>query len=131
MSLVFKKEKYLSAGLNEESSVPALANMGNVQMLTESVLDEDDGLFVGYGYIPSIFPYRMQDLYSRKLGEKEYLTAVLENKYLRAEFFAGFRRQALVFIRQGNRQRASLPQCGDTSVQSGGEKCVACGRYRV
>ena len=90
MSLVFKKEKYLSAGLNEESSVPALANMGNVQMLTESALDEDDGLFVGYGYIPSIFPYRMQDLYSRKLGEKEYLTSVLENKYLRAEFLPDF-----------------------------------------
>lgn len=90
MSLSFGKIKLISAEMNGESSLPPLANMSNVQTLTESTLDEDDELFVGYGYIPSIFPYRMQDLYSRKLSEKEYLCAVLENEYLRAEFLPDF-----------------------------------------
>lgn len=90
MSLEFISKKYLAADLNGESSVPAIASMGNVQTLTRSTIDEDDEVFVGYGYIPSIFPYRMQDLYTRELKEKEYLTAVLENRYLRAEFLPDF-----------------------------------------
>ncbi len=90
MSLSFEKIKLLSAELNGESSLPPLAYMDNVQNLTESALDEDDGLFVGYGFLPSVFPYRMQDLYNRSLKEKEYQCAVLENEYLRAVFLPDF-----------------------------------------
>ncbi len=90
MSLTFKKLKLLSADFNGESSLPSLANMKNVQTITKSSLDEDDGLFIGYGFVSSIFPYRMQDLYNRELSEKEYLCAVLENKYLRATFLPDF-----------------------------------------
>lgn len=90
MSLIFSKEKYLSASLNGESSLPPLSDMSNVQNLRESQLDEDDGLFIGYGFLNSVFPYKMQDMYSRKLAEREYLTATLENEYLKAVFLPDF-----------------------------------------
>lgn len=90
MSLSFKKEKFLSASLNGESTLPPLSDMSNVQNLTDSDIDEDDGLFIGYGFLDSIFPYKMQDMYDRTLKEREYLTATLENDYLKAVFLPDF-----------------------------------------
>lgn len=75
-----------SAHLNGESTLPSLYEMSNVQGLTRSALDEDDELFVGYGFLPSIFPYRMQDLYDRSEELTPYIAVVLENDYLKALF---------------------------------------------
>ncbi len=75
-----------SAGFNGESTLPSLYEMSNVQGLTRSSLDEDDELFVGYGFLPSIFPYRMQDLYDRSEDLTPYVGVVLENAYLKALF---------------------------------------------
>ncbi len=36
-----------SAHFNGESTLPSLYEMTNVQALTRSALDEDDGLFIG------------------------------------------------------------------------------------
>ena len=75
-----------SAKFNGESTLPSLYEMSNVQGLTRSALDEDDELFVGYGFLPSIFPYRMQDLYDRSEDLTPYIGVVLENDYLKALF---------------------------------------------
>ncbi len=75
-----------SAKFNGESTLPSLYEMSNVQGLTRSALDEDDELFVGYGFLPSIFPYRMQDLYDRSEELTPYVGVVLENQYLKALF---------------------------------------------
>lgn len=75
-----------SARFNGESTLPSLYEMSNVQGLTRSALDEDDELFVGYGFLPSIFPYRMQDLYDRSEELTPYIGVVLENDYLKALF---------------------------------------------
>ncbi len=75
-----------SAHFNGESTLPSLYEMSNVQALTESRLDEDDGLFVGYGRLRSVFPYRMQDLYDRAEEPTVYLGVELENRYLKALF---------------------------------------------
>ncbi len=51
-----------------------------------SSLDDDDGLFIGYGTRPSSLPYSAQNCYD---GAKEELTwdvAVMENRHLRAEW---------------------------------------------
>lgn len=85
-SLTFAKWKLPGADLNGESSLPPIAGMINVQQRTKTLLDEDDGLFVGYGFVSSPFPYRLQDMYDRKLKDMEPLTAVLENEHLRAVF---------------------------------------------
>ena len=75
-----------SAKFNGESTLPSLYEMSNVQGLTRSALDEDDELFVGFGFLPSIFPYRMQDLYDRSEELTPYIGVVLENDYLKAVF---------------------------------------------
>ncbi len=86
MSLTVCEVLLPSARFNGESTLPSLYEMSNIQGLTRSALDEDDELFVGYGFLPSIFPYRMQDLYDRSEKLTPYVGVVLENDYLRALF---------------------------------------------
>ena len=86
MSLTVHPVILPSANFNGESTLPSLYEMSNVQYLAESRLDEDDELFVGYGGLPSIFPYRMQDLYDRADIPTEYIGVTLENEYLKALF---------------------------------------------
>ncbi len=90
MSLRFEKMVIPSADFHGVSSLPPLAAMSNAQNLQYSHLDEDDEVFFQYGFLRSIFPYRLQDLYDRKLNDREYTTAVLENDYLRAVFLPDF-----------------------------------------
>ncbi len=85
-TLVFDKLRIPGAHLNGESSLPPIAGMLNVQQRTKSILDEDDGLFVGYGFVSCPFPYRYQDMYDRELHDLELDCAILENDYLRAVF---------------------------------------------
>ena len=75
-----------SAHFNGESTLPSLYEMTNVQALTRSALDEDDGLFIGYGGLRSLFPYRMQDLYDRAKEPTVYVGIEFENRYLKALF---------------------------------------------
>ena len=86
MSLRFEKVIIPSADFHGVSSLPPLAAVSNVQNMTSGALDEDDEIYVGYGFLQSIFPYRMQDLYDRTLTPQEYTAAILENEYLRAVF---------------------------------------------
>ncbi|MBO5042984.1 MAG: DUF5107 domain-containing protein [Clostridia bacterium] len=86
MSLTIHTVTLPSAKFNGESTLPSLYEMSNVQHLAESHLDEDDELFVGYGGLASIFPYRMQDLYDRADTPTAYIGVTLENAYLKALF---------------------------------------------
>ena len=79
-----------SADFGGESTLPSLYEMSNNQQMTKFNLDEDDELFIGYGALNSIFPYRMQDLYNREEKDVEYTAVVLENKYLKAVFLPEF-----------------------------------------
>lgn len=72
--------------LGESEGVPAILSLLNIQQAQESNLDDDDGLYVGYGYVKNNFPYFAQSLYDCQPKELEIPTVVLENKYLRAEF---------------------------------------------
>lgn len=90
MGLRFEKKVIPSADFHGVSSLPPLAVMSNAQNLQHSHLDEDDEVFFQYGFLQSIFPYRLQDLYDRKLEDRAYNTAVLENDYLRAVFLPDF-----------------------------------------
>jgi tetratricopeptide (TPR) repeat protein len=85
-TLTFSKLKIPAAHLNGESSLPSIADMKNVQQTTKTILDEDDELFIGYGFLDSPFPYRLQDMYHRKLTMEEIDCAILENEYLKAVF---------------------------------------------
>lgn len=85
---IFRNEKLkiYAAPLNGESSVPPIAGMNNVQHKTHTELDEDDELFVGYGFVKTSYPYRLQDMYDRELQDTEVESIVLENDYLKARF---------------------------------------------
>lgn len=76
----------MSADMRGESSLPALSNICFWHRSGNTNLPEEDGLFVGYGHVPSPFPYRMQDMYTRELYETKVNAVVLENEHLKATF---------------------------------------------
>ncbi|MHB1153071.1 MAG: DUF5107 domain-containing protein [Eubacteriales bacterium] len=73
-----------------ESSLPPVSQMAKTAWVPKTNLDEDDGLFCGYGSVLSPFPYRMQDNYERELYDTVFKMAVLENEYLRAAFMPAY-----------------------------------------
>ena len=84
----FYQEDYRirSVRIGEQSSLPGLEGLANVQQNTKAVLDEDDEIFLGYGFRSNVFPYRPQDVYTREQTERCYRSIVLENEFLRARF---------------------------------------------
>jgi hypothetical protein len=84
------KKTIPTAKLNGESSLPPISGISTFKYKPVFDLDEDDGLFIGYGNPKSSFPYRTQDNYDRELIDTEIDTVVLENDYLRAEFLPGY-----------------------------------------
>lgn len=86
-NLFVSKINIPSADLNGESSLPPISSINNVQQKTETVLDDDDELFIGYGFLNNSFPYRAQDNYNRELKPKDLNCVILENEYLKAVFW--------------------------------------------
>lgn len=78
-----------AAELGPESPLPPVAGVRNVQQEVETRLDEDDELFIGYGFLSGSYPYRQLDGYGEEFKETDVKTVVLENRYLRAEFLPG------------------------------------------
>lgn len=72
--------------MNGTSTLPALSKLNFWHRNGDSGLSEDDELFIGYGHVPSAFPYKMQDAYTRELYPTEMNGIVLENEYLKATF---------------------------------------------
>jgi hypothetical protein len=70
--------------VGKASWFPAVRELIKSEFAAE--LDEDDGLFIGFGMINDGLPYTLQDDYD---GPEETLTfqsVVLENEYLKAVF---------------------------------------------
>lgn len=84
--LSFEKRKFIAADIGPENSLPSISKFGDADLGFCSRLDETDGLYVGYGMITDIFPYRMQDLYNRDKREREFTVAILENDHIKATF---------------------------------------------
>ncbi len=65
--------------MNGTSSVPPLLkfNPKSPWENLETNLGEEDELYVGYGHVPSAFPYKMLDMYTRPLRD----TAKVPVKY--------------------------------------------------
>ena len=74
------------ADLVGESSVPSIFKEENIQQQTANELEEDDELYLGYGFTDDIFPYRRQDQYTFERKDEELPAVVLENEYLKAIF---------------------------------------------
>ena len=75
-----------AARMNGESTLPLLYDIRIPAEAADSNLDENDGLFLGYGGVCSAFPYKTQDCYGRELHYEGLDGIVLENDHLRAVF---------------------------------------------
>lgn len=84
--LRMEKKRMQVADLGEECSVPDLSGEYILQNHLEFCLSEDDEIYEGYGKRKNAYPYRQFNSYTRELKEKEVLTAILENQYLKAVF---------------------------------------------
>lgn len=84
--LRFEPRVFKMSDFGPKSSIPPISDMLNVQNRTCSRLDEDEGLFVGYGNLANSFPYPQRNEYRRTYQDVTLETAVLENDYLRATF---------------------------------------------
>ncbi|MDD4772014.1 MAG: DUF5107 domain-containing protein [Eubacteriales bacterium] len=89
-SLTFPDITMPAQRLGAESSLPPLSQMAKTAWVPKTNLDEDDGLYCGYGSVLSPFPYRMQDNYERQLHDTVFKAAVLENEYLKAVFMPAY-----------------------------------------
>ncbi len=75
-----------AAKMNGESSLPPFLGHQPGKRSGDFGTDEYAGLFIDYGLVPSAFPYREQDNYTRELYPTEEDVIILENEYLRAVF---------------------------------------------
>lgn len=80
------KQPIRAAKMNGEASTPSFGSYCH-KMSGYTSLDEREGLFVGYGFERSCFPYRQQNMYSSELYDTEIETVILENEYLKATFY--------------------------------------------
>ena len=68
-----------------ENPLPPLRLLGDLHDDVDGTgLDEEMARNLGYGHVPSVLPYLLQDDYSRELVPQATTVAVLENSYLRA-----------------------------------------------
>ena len=70
--------------VGKASWFPAIRELIKSEISAE--LDEDDGLFIGYGMMSDGLPYTLQDEYDTPEEDLIFRSAVLENEYLKAVF---------------------------------------------
>ncbi len=80
-----------SVDFNGVSTLPSISENLRLSFMKDVFeLGEEDGLYVNYGMVDYGFPYKVQDNYDRELKDKEQVTVVLENEYLKATFLPQF-----------------------------------------
>lgn len=84
--LRFETIQMLRGSMGIPASVPDLGGDLIFQNNLTFHLNEDDEIFEGYGTLPSAYPYRQLNTYSRKLELQDTKTAVLENNFIKAVF---------------------------------------------
>ena len=84
--LTFGEMKLRTVELGQQSSVPDLLGEMILQNNLKFELDEKDEIYEAYGRKATVYPYRQQNGYTRKLSEQKVRTAVLENDWLKAVF---------------------------------------------
>lgn len=98
-----------AAKMNGTSSLPAVSQLNFWHRKGDTNLPEEDGLFIGYGHVPSPFPYRMQDMYTRELYDTKIGAVVLENDRLKAVFLPEWGGKLMsLFDKEANRELLSV-----------------------
>lgn len=89
-TLTFEKMAILCGEAGSASSLPDLGGMKILQNQLTFHLGEAEEIYEGYGTLPSAYPYRQYNTYSRTLKSTDVHTAVLENDYIKAVFLPDF-----------------------------------------
>ena len=90
-TLVVDEITLLAADLGPENPLPPLLSAGELHEVEISEgIPEDMQQNIGYGYLPNILPYTMQDGYGREQKPKAFKVAILENDYLKATFLLDY-----------------------------------------
>lgn len=84
--LAFSEISMEVSDLGPESVLPDILGEYNIQNKTNSILNEYEEIYEGYGQLKGVYPYRQQNTYNRKLKPAEVPVAILENGYLKATF---------------------------------------------
>ncbi len=83
--LRFEKLNITGRKIGKTSWFPAIREL--IKSEISAKLDEDDGLFIGFGMLNDGLPYTLQDEYDTASPEElEFTAAVLENRFLKAVF---------------------------------------------
>ena len=80
----FEKLNITGRRIGKPSWFPAIREL--IKSEISAKLDEDDGLFIGFGMFSDTLPYTLQDDYDTPLEQLSFTAAVLENRYLKAVF---------------------------------------------
>ena len=89
--LRIEKRNLPSAEFNGVSSLPSISEVLRWPFDEDRCdLGEDDGLFINYGIVNYVFPYKVQDNYTRDLINTDQACVVLENEHLKATFLPQF-----------------------------------------
>jgi len=86
-NLRFETLRMPAADPGPENPLPPLGSSRDIHSITTGEdIPPEMTRNMGYGRIPNIMPYAMQDGYTRIREERDFRTAVLENDILRATF---------------------------------------------
>lgn len=86
-TLTFTTRSMLVCALGPENPLPPLPPLApSAPPPIDPSLPDEDRRYLGWGDLPGVMPYRMQDDYTRDPRPTGLATAVLENDHLRAEF---------------------------------------------
>lgn len=79
-----------AASLGKESELPPLVSDRELHEAAHADGVPDEIVRnLGWGHVPNVLPYSMQDGYERRLAQREFVVAVLENDRLCATFLLG------------------------------------------
>ncbi len=85
-TLTHKKVPIPAASMGRDNTLPALNTLREKPDGYVTLAGEEDGLFLGWETTQNVFPYSMQDGYSRELHYDGLDAVILENDNLRATF---------------------------------------------
>ena len=85
-TLSFTTMKIRRSSLDSSSMPDLLGHKIQLKINVRFDLGEYDEIYEGYGRLSTGYPYRMQNLYTRRTEEVDEKIAILENDYIRATF---------------------------------------------
>ncbi len=96
--LTFSEVSMEISDLGTDSVLPDILGELNIQNKINSVLNEYEEIYEGYGQLQNVYPYCLQNTYNRKLEPAEVPVAILENEHVKVTFLPTYGGRLWSFI---------------------------------